>query len=123
VRPQGLPAAADEEQDAEGDPNAPARHSTLSLPGPGVHPQQALCCVQVMTLLMQQHLRALLEGGLAAYLDMWQAYAVEPGSLEACAGVCVCVRVCVTTCNVACACVRLCASCKAAMPAAPAGML
>lgn len=47
---------------------------------------QALRCVEVMSLLMQQHLRSLVEAGLHAYLQMWEDYAVEPGSLMAYAG-------------------------------------
>lgn len=51
-----------------------------------MHPLHALRGVQVMALLMQQHLRTLVEAGLQAYLSMWQVYALEPGSLQAYAG-------------------------------------
>lgn len=47
---------------------------------------QALRCVEVMSLLMQQHLRALVETGLQLYLQMWQEYEVQPGSHVAYAG-------------------------------------
>jgi hypothetical protein len=50
---------------------------------------QAVRCVEVMSLLMQQHLRGLVEEGLRAYLQLWQEYAVQPGSLAAYAGVCI----------------------------------
>lgn len=47
---------------------------------------QALHCVEVMSLLMKQHLRTLVEAGLHAYLQMWLEYDVEPDSLAAYAG-------------------------------------
>jgi hypothetical protein len=39
-----------------------------------------------MSLLMQQHLRALVETGLQLYLQMWQEYEVQPGSPVSFAG-------------------------------------
>lgn len=51
---------------------------------------QAVRCVEVMSLLMKQHLRGLVEEGLRAYLQLWQEYKVEPGSLVAYAGRVVC---------------------------------
>lgn len=48
---------------------------------------QALHCVEVISLLMKQHLRGLVEGGLQAYLQLWKEYEVPPGSLVAYAGV------------------------------------
>jgi len=42
--------------------------------------------VEVLSLLMKQHLRSLVEAGLQAYLQLWQEYNVEPGSLMAYAG-------------------------------------
>lgn len=47
---------------------------------------QALRCVEVVSLLMKQHLRGLVEEGLQAYLQLWQEYQGEPGSLVAYAG-------------------------------------
>lgn len=47
---------------------------------------QAVRCVEVISLLMKQHLRGLVKEGLQAYLQLWQEYAVEPGSLAAYAG-------------------------------------
>lgn len=48
---------------------------------------QAVRCVEVISLLMKQHFRGLVEEGLQAYLQLWQEYAVEPGSLAAYAGI------------------------------------
>lgn len=42
--------------------------------------------MEVLSLLMKQHLRSLVEAGLQAYLQLWQEYNVEPGSLMAYAG-------------------------------------
>jgi hypothetical protein len=47
---------------------------------------QALRCVEVMSLLMQEHLGLLVEAGLQCYLSLWQAYAMQPDSLSAYAG-------------------------------------
>jgi hypothetical protein len=53
---------------------------------------QALRCVEVMSLLMKQHLRGLVEEGLQAYLQLWQEYQVEPGGLVAYAGTMPCLQ-------------------------------
>lgn len=42
--------------------------------------------MEVLSLLMKQHLRSLVEAGLQAYLQLWQEYDMEPGSLMAYAG-------------------------------------
>lgn len=49
---------------------------------------QAMRCVEVISLLMQQHLRSLVVTGLEAYLQMWAAYEVHPGSHESLGGEC-----------------------------------
>lgn len=58
----------------------------MRFPGCSLSAVQALRCVEVMSLLMQQHLRALVETGLQLYLQMWQEYEVQPGSSVAFAG-------------------------------------
>lgn len=47
---------------------------------------QAIRCIEVISLLMQQHLRGLVLAGLEAYLGLWQDYQTQQDSLLAFAG-------------------------------------
>ncbi len=47
---------------------------------------QAVCCVKVMALLMQQHLRDRVLSSLEAFCGLWRRYAITPGSAAAAAG-------------------------------------
>ena len=47
---------------------------------------QALKCVNVMALLMQQHLRGVVTHALATYAAMWQQFGILQGSRVAYAG-------------------------------------